>query len=221
MQHTTAELAQIAPWRRSLDRRLIGGIERVVRFAVEHWLFVANSALFLFITLPVLAPIFMKLGWTGPANVIYFVYAATCHQWPFRAYFLFGPEWTYSFETIQRIAGSAGVYTFVGNEAMGYKVAFCQRDVAIYLSMFLAGVLYAPIRSRVPILDWRLYVLFCLPMALDGFTQLFGFRESTWVLRGITGSIFGFGTVWLFYPYIEQSMRIVVRDFRRARGLTA
>jgi uncharacterized membrane protein len=30
--------------------------------------------------LPVLAPIFMNMGWTGPAKVIYFIYSFTCHQ---------------------------------------------------------------------------------------------------------------------------------------------
>jgi len=38
-----------------------------------------------------------------------------------------------------------------------------------------------------------------LPMAWDGTTQLFGWRESTWALRVITGTLFGGGTVWFSF----------------------
>jgi uncharacterized membrane protein len=42
-----------------------------------------------------------------------------------------------------------------------------------------------------------------VPMALDGGTQLFGWRESTWELRTLTGIIFGLGVCWFVLPYIE------------------
>ena len=50
-----------------------------------------------------------------------------------------------------------------------------------------------------------------LPMAIDGFTQLFGLRESDWVLRTITGVLFGLRLVWLAYPYVEEAMDDVLR----------
>jgi len=49
-----------------------------------------------------------------------------------------------------------------------------------------------------------------LPMALDGGTQLFGLRESNWLLRSLTGAIFGIASVWLAYPYIEDAMQEVI-----------
>ena len=34
------------------------------------------------------------------------------------------------------------MYGFVGSPELGYKVAFCERDVAIYLAVLLAGLAY-------------------------------------------------------------------------------
>jgi hypothetical protein len=49
---------------------------------------------------------------------------------------------------------------------------------------------------------------------LDGFSQLISqpplslipFRESTPILRAMTGFLFGFITAWFGYPYVEESM---------------
>jgi uncharacterized membrane protein len=40
-------------------------------------------------------------------------------------------------------------------------------------------------------------------MAIDGFTQLFGWRQSTWELRVITGSLFAVAVAWLIFPRLE------------------
>ncbi len=57
-----------------------------------------------------------------------------------------------------------------------------------------------------------LFILLVLPMAIDGFTQLFGLRESTPGLRFITGALMGAATVWFAYPYVEEAMSDVVRQ---------
>jgi uncharacterized membrane protein len=41
-------------------------------------------------------------------------------------------------------------------------------------------------------------------MAIDGVLQLFGFYESTWLMRSITGVIFGIGAVLFAYPYVDE-----------------
>ncbi|MEJ2759566.1 MAG: DUF2085 domain-containing protein [Anaerolineales bacterium] len=53
-----------------------------------------------------------------------------------------------------------------------------------------------------------------LPIGLDGFSQLFSqmftfipYRESTPLLRTITGALFGFTTGWFGFPVLEESMR--------------
>jgi uncharacterized membrane protein len=42
-------------------------------------------------------------------------------------------------------------------------------------------------------------------MGIDGLLQLFGLYESTWVLRTVTGVIFGVGAVLFAYPYVEEA----------------
>lgn len=58
----------------------------------RHWLRVALVLLLIYSGLPVVAPTLMKLGLTGPANVIYTMYSAVCHQFAFRSVFLFGEQ---------------------------------------------------------------------------------------------------------------------------------
>src|SRR5207248_8545757 len=84
------------------------------------------------------------------------------------------------------------------------KMAFCERDLAIYLGLLVVGLLYARRRDLRPA-GFLLYGLLILPMALDGFTQLFGWRESTWELRVSTGLLFGLASAWLVLPRLDAS----------------
>jgi uncharacterized membrane protein len=203
-------------------------IDRMVRWLATHWLAVFNSFVAIFVALPFLAPVFMHVGATGLGELIYTVYSPTCHQLPERSYFLFGPQVVYS-EAELEAAGAmpAGLNLFQrewlrypGNPQIGYKVAFCERDVAIYGSILLAGLVYGLARwqrsgqpgsaKRTRKLPLWGYGLLLTPMAVDGFTQLFGLRESNWYLRLITGVLFGCASVWLAYPYIEEAMADVL-----------
>ena len=62
---------------------------------------------------------------------------------------------------------------------------------------------------------WQLkfwyYLLFLVPMGLDGVLQLFGVYESTWLVRSITGVSFGLGSVLFAYPYLEEGFGDVRR----------
>ncbi len=58
----------------------------------RHWLRVVLALLVTYSTLPVAAPVLMKVGLTGPANVIYSMYSVVCHQFAFRSVFLFGEQ---------------------------------------------------------------------------------------------------------------------------------
>ena len=101
---------------------------------------------------------------------------------------------------------------WVGNADIGYKVAVCQRDVAIYVAMTVAGFAYHPLRRLVKPLPVKWFLALLLPMAVDGFGQLFGLWTSTPWSRVITGALFGLAAVWLAYPYMEQGMREVHAD---------
>ncbi len=185
----------------------------------RHWLAIFNSAWALYVLLPFLAPVFVNLGWYTPARAIYGIYSFLCHQLPDHSYFLFGPKAAPLLPALTAAGmppelGPFQQRQFIGNEFVGYKVAICQRDVAIYGSVLLAGLLYGLVRKWLrPIPVWVFLVLL-LPMAIDGGTQLIGLRESNWWLRTLTGGLFGAGAVWLAYPYLEEAMADVIETER-------
>lgn len=182
----------------------------------QHWLLGANAAVALFVGLPFLAPLLLAAGRPELAAPIYAAYQYVCHQWAFRSYFLFGPEAVYGPAALAELVGTSAMYGLVGSSDLGYKVAFCQRDVAIYFAVLVAGLGYALQRGRVAPLGLSGYALLILPMALDGFTQLFGWRESDVLLRTVTGALFGIASVWLIYPRVDDALgwqpaRVVAR----------
>ena len=98
---------------------------------------------------------------------------------------------------------------------MGYKVALCERDVALYFSMAVGGVIFSLTRRRLHRMPWWLFVMIgVVPIGLDGFSQLLSqfpgspvpFRESNIILRLLTGSLFGFSVAWLVFPIIHATL---------------
>jgi uncharacterized membrane protein len=115
---------------------------------------------------------------------------------------------------------------------MGWKVAYCQRDVAIYGAIAVFGVVYGLLRRlglNVPPLPFWAYIVFGLiPVGLDGGTQLlanppyhafmpvwFPLRESTPFLRTLTGALFGVCSAWLAFPYLDESMEEIASEVSR------
>jgi uncharacterized membrane protein len=169
---------------------------------LRHWLAALNGALGLFLGGAVAAPILARLGATQAAEAVYVAYHVTCHQWAFRSFFLFGQQPIYS---LQDLADSGlDPFAFQGSQALGWKMAFCERDLAIYIGLLLGGIVYARRRALQPC-GFVLYGLLILPMAIDGFTQLFGWRESTWELRVATGLLFGLASAWLVLPRLDAA----------------
>ena len=190
----------------------------------RHWLAIFNTVWAIYLFTPFLAPIFMQLGWEAPASVIYAIYSVLCHQLPDHSYFLFGPSFVP--QTPELIAGGMPVTSslfieraFIGNAEIGWKVALCQRDVAIYTGVLLAGLSYAFVRRRARPLPLKIFVLLVLPMAIDGGTQLIGLRESNWLLRTITGMLFGAAAVYLAYPYVQEAMDEVAETELQRRAV--
>jgi uncharacterized membrane protein len=183
-------------------------LERLERWALRHWLALFNTAAGVFAGLPVLAPLLMAAGWTSPALLIYAAYGTTCHQWPGRSYFLFGPQVVYAMDQLDH-HGLAMAHDFLGDAAMGFKMAYCERNFAIYSTVFLAGCAFALWRSHWRPLPPRVFLLCLVPMALDGLGQLAGLHESTWQLRSLTGGLAGLAAVWLAYPRLDRALRQV------------
>lgn len=221
------------------NRELVLWADRRILWLSKHWLAVVNTFFFIYVALPLLAPILLAAGFTGAANTIYSMYQIACHQLPSRSYFIAGEQ-----------------------------VAFCERDVAIYGSIFLAGVAFYFVRRRLQPLPLRWYVFFLVPVALDGgmqlasallevvpitvlwavgliamglvsavlnrqgyltwhsylffafgplallYLQFFGPHLSNWLLRSITGFIFAVGTVWFTYPYMETSFKDMEQELK-------
>lgn len=189
----------------------------LVLWIARHWLALFNTAWMAYVILPFLAPLLMQAGYTAPARLIYTLYSFTCHQLPDHSYFLFGPDPIPP--TSALLAAGAppeddllSFRAFIGGVQTGYKVALCQRDLAIYGSVAFAGLLFALVRTRLrlPTLSVKVYALFLLPIALDGGSALLGLRDSNWWLRTLTGIIFGVASVWLIYPYVDDAMQEVI-----------
>ena len=155
-----------------------------------------------YVILPFLAPVFMAIGWSGAGKAIYFIYSFLCHQLPERSYFLFGPKITYSLPEIQaawqNTTNPLILRQFVGNAQMGWKVAWSDRMISMFSSLWLFGLLWYPFHRRLPQLSiWGLF-LFLLPMALDGTSHLIsdfwgigqGFRDTNLWLATLTGHVF-------------------------------
>jgi uncharacterized membrane protein len=206
-----ATQTQISPRARSAIRTIDTLAVKIAR----HWLLYVNIFLFIFMALPFLAPVLLEYGYDGPARALYSAYSLTCHQLAYRTWFFFGAQPSYTVEQLQQFLGVNNPASdllfwraFLGNPTVGYKMAYCERNTAIYSSVWAAALIFGLLGARAKPLNWKLYLIFAVaPIALDGFTQLFGFRESNALLRTITGALFGAGSVWLIFPYIQEAMR--------------
>ena len=227
----------------------------------RNWLKVALVIVGLYATLPFVAPTLMKIGATGPANVLYTLYSPMCHQFAFRSVFLYGEQPFYPrevagteyvpYETVT--ANSDDVYgeyrddawfrepdvttgfarslweparAFRGNETLGYKTTLCARDVAIYVALFIGGLIYSIPNVRrhirpIPLILWA--IIGVGPIAIDGFSQLLSYepftlwpvRETAPFFRVATGAFFGLMNAWLGFPYLDAAMRDTQYDIER------
>ena len=216
----------------------LSGSDRIMYWVSRHYLALLNLFMLFYFGLPILAPVLMKAGAPLPASLIYTIYKPLCHQFGFRSFYLFGEQFYYPLEeahipgvkTFQQATGIRDLHSatgvsrlearqFIGNQTVGYKMALCERDMAIYGAIFLFGIVYALTGRRIKPIHWIFWILIgMIPIGLDGFSQLFSqmqwswlssilpYRESTPFLRVLTGGLFGLATAWFAYPYIEESM---------------
>ena len=175
-------------------------IDRTVYWLTRHWLAIFNTAVAIYVGLPLLAPILMQTGATGPARLIYLAYSPFCHQMSSRSFFLFGDQYAYPRDLAGTSLAPIEAYMpdipefadvspaveewvsfllparrFVGNEQMGYKTALCERDMAIYGFVLIGGLVYGVVRRRYkvkPLPVWAFIIFGLGPIALDGFSQL-------------------------------------------------
>ena len=164
--------------RRNRLARFSPYFQRVLGFIHDHWLAIINTTLAVFIGISLITPLAFAAGLTGPASAVFDTFRVFCAQTPSHSFFI-----------------------------AGYQTCLCSRCLAIYTSILLVGVALVFLRNnrRLRALPWYFWLLGMAPMALDGFTQLFGLRESNLALRLLTGAIFGVTTAWFLLPQIEEA----------------
>ena len=164
----------------------------------NHWFEIFLIVYGLWIWLPFLAPILMKLGLTTAGNVVYFIYSFFCHQLPERSFFFFGEKTMYSLHEIQAAwqdtTNPMILRKFIGNETMGWKIAWSDRMISFYTSVWLFALVWWPLRRKIRAAPWWAFVLLLLPMVIDGSTHAvsdlvgigWGFRDSNRWLAVLT-----------------------------------
>lgn len=176
--------------------------QSVFEWISAHWFETFLVIYGIWVWLPFLAPTFMNLGWTGAGKAIYFIYSFFCHQLPERSFFFFGEKAMYSLTEIQAAwqdtVNPLILRKFMGNETMGWKVAWSDRMISFYASVWLFAVFWYPLRRKVKSLPWWGFALLLLPMILDGGTHAIsdlagigqGFRHSNLWLVALTNNSF-------------------------------
>ena len=180
-------------------RRLIIAIQKFILWLSNHWLGMANLLAGVILGLGFLAPALMSLGLDQEAQTVYRFLASQNHQLPQRSYYLFGEvSGLQSYSLEQVLAAGADpqrLEAFIGSAELGFKMALNHRMVAIFIAIFFGGLVWG-FRGRQPQIDAVLFLLFLLPLLIDGFSHAIseqtgaGFRETNAWARLLTGNLF-------------------------------
>lgn len=174
----------------------------ILLWITTHWFETFLIVYGLWVFVPFLAPVFMQLGWTGAGRAVYFIYSFFCHQLPERSFFWFGGKAMYSLGEIQAVWQNTSnpmiLRQFIGNDAMGWKVAWSDRMISFYTSVWLFALLWYPLRCRIKPISWWGFTLLLLPIAVDGITHAVsdlagignGFRDTNAWLAVLTNNVF-------------------------------
>jgi uncharacterized membrane protein len=172
--------------------------QSVFDWIAHHWFGIFLAVYGAWVFTPWLAPVFMKLGWSDAGRTVYFIYSFFCHQLPERSFFFFGEKTMYSLREIgtawQNSDNPFVLRGFIGNSTMGWKVAWSDRMVSFYTSVWFFAVLWWPFRKKIKPISWWVFALLLLPIAVDGITHAisdfagigFGFRDTNRWLAVLT-----------------------------------
>lgn len=144
---------------------------------LEHWATMLTIVIGLLVVTAIAIPFLSYFGLDGIAKPLFFSLHFVCAQIPSHSFYIFG-----------------------------HQLGLCERNFSIYTSMFFGCLVFVLSKKRFPGIPWWLWILMMLPMAWDGITQMFGWRESTWILRLVTGTLFGLGNVWFVLPLIQKTI---------------
>jgi uncharacterized membrane protein len=166
-----------SPGRQTLDRYMNNTGRFVSNLLIDHWATMITWMLGILVFAALSVPFLSYFGLDGISKQIFFALHLVCAQIPSHSFYIFG-----------------------------HQLGMCARNFSIYASMFIGSLIFVLSKKRIPGIPWWIWVLMILPLALDGTTQMFGWRESTWELRVLTGTLFGLGNVWFALPLIQKTI---------------
>ncbi|GAC1629188.1 MAG: hypothetical protein NVS4B11_27780 [Ktedonobacteraceae bacterium] len=159
------------------QRRLSTMANWLGNFMLAHWANIATLLLGLLVLSAIAVPFLSYFGFDAFSKSIFFSLHYVCAQIPSHSFYI-----------------------------LGHQLGLCARNFSIYTSMFLTSIVFVLSKKRLPGIPWWVWILMILPMALDGTTQMFGLRESTWQLRLLTGTLFGVGSIWFTLPFMQKTI---------------
>jgi uncharacterized membrane protein len=166
-----------SPHRQDLNRFMNSAGRLLGNFLMDYWATVLTAMLGLLVFAALIVPFLSYFGLDGISKQIFFSLHTVCAQIPSHSFYVFG-----------------------------HQLGMCARNLSIYSAMFLGSLIFVLSKKRLPGIPWWLWVLMILPMAVDGTTQMFGWRESTWELRVLTGTLFGLANVWFALPLVQKTI---------------
>jgi uncharacterized membrane protein len=152
-------------------------VEKAGNFLMEQWATVLTVILGTLVFIALSIPFLSYFGLDVIAKPLFYALHYVCAQIPSHSFYIFG-----------------------------HQLGMCERNFSIYASMFLGSLVFTLTKKRLPGIPWWLWILLILPMAIDGTTQMVGLRESTWILRVVTGTLFGLGNVWFALPFMQKTL---------------
>jgi uncharacterized membrane protein len=173
---TTANHAY-SPGRQALNSYMNSAGRIVSNILLDYWATIITLMLGILVFAALSVPFLSYFGLDGISKQIFFSLHLVCAQIPSHSFYIFG-----------------------------HQLGMCARNFSIYASMFIGSLIFVLSKKRFPGIPWWIWVLMILPLALDGTTQMFGWRESTWELRVLTGTLFGLGNVWFALPLIQKTI---------------
>lgn len=134
-------------------------------------------------------------------NGLFAAFSYTCHQLASRSYCFYSAD--NSIGDCPYVHAHAPVLD--SEKGPAYEFPVCARDIAIYLGAWLSGiaVFFTKWKDAKNTPHPAFFILALVPIALDGGTQLIGWRESTNELRMLTGIIAGLAFSFYFIPMLN------------------
>lgn len=166
----------------------------------------ASIFIAVFTILPILAPIFVRIGLEPAADLIYGIYQFFCHQRPWRSYHMFDYQY----------AMDARMMLMFASMAFSGFIIYFKRVMPLKLK---TGLVYA--------------FIMMMPLVLDGSIQLVAeatasggelpFYESTNFTRSVTGLLFGTGFAFFLFPLVQgfDNKKSAIKDVARYSLITS